>query len=86
MILCVGLVCIDVIFEVDGYPKEDSDQVSMISNSYNCCKILLNISKNKLVPPRDAHFQRVLAKRIARGGNEANICQVRTEILFLYKP
>ena len=72
MILCVGLVCIDVIFEVDGYPKEDSDQVSMISNSFNCCKMY------------DGYFQRVLAKRIARGGNEANICQVRTEILFLY--
>ena len=45
MILSVGLVCVDVIYEVDGYPVEDSDQ-------------------------------RVLGKRSALGGNEANICQV----------
>jgi len=45
MILSVGLVCVDVIYEVDGYPVEDSDQ-------------------------------RVLSKRSARGGNEANVCQV----------
>lgn len=25
-ILCVGLVCVDIISEVDAYPAEDTDQ------------------------------------------------------------
>ena len=51
MILSVGLVCVDVIYEVDGYPVEDSDQ-------------------------------RVLEKRSALGGNEANICQVLNNLYY----
>ncbi|XP_063278344.1 ketohexokinase isoform X1 [Prinia subflava] len=68
-IMCVGLVCLDIISVVEAFPAEDSDTRYRRRGSSGAPKPTLR-------PPQPLVPRRCLSQRWQRGGNASNSCTV----------
>lgn len=81
-IMCVGLVCLDIISVVEAFPAEDSDTryrraAGRPGRALRCCSRSRSRCCSRSQRPRRARC-RCVSQRWQRGGNASNSCTVLT--------